>query len=167
MCDMAETRVREEAESEVYVGFNELDALLEALADGVASGAAGEADAVIDSLSEAVSGLPDDSARVDTNALMRSALHHIIDLQCKLAGAQGVVESSRASWLAERCRADQAESRASELNLLLESRERTEKQRLAEATGELQDELAEAQIDADVLRRRVRELESELVTWTG
>ena len=96
---MAETRVREEAESEVYVGFNELDALLEAPADGVASGAAGEADAVIDSLSEAVSGLPDGSARVDTNALMRSALHHIIDLQCKLAGPVRKASSSRRGHL--------------------------------------------------------------------
>ena len=67
---MAETRVREEAQSEVYVGFNELDALLEAPADGVASGAAGEADAVIDSLSEAVSGLPDDSARRESTQML-------------------------------------------------------------------------------------------------
>jgi len=164
---------RSEVREEVYVGFHELDSLLK---PGSVSSPATPAtpslgQTVVDRLSDALDDLTDvPRGESYLNGLLQRAMEHIIVLDARLERERGVSADLRSRLIVESGRAARADARADDAEWELKERERwlwDEEERWGEATGALQDELAEAQIDGDVLRRRVKELEDELWSLSG
>ena len=171
---------RQKAHEVVYVGFPELDTLItpppsvvpteseacvyEVSGTDVSTQTECQPEAVVSSLSSARLGGPDDWRGVP--ALLQSAMDHIITLDARLAGVQGENDSLRAQVASARCRVDEERSRASEAEMLHGSAERQllrhQETEADERVHELEDELAESQIDADMLRKTVSELQNEV-----
>ena len=154
--------------SEVYIGFYELEPEpeAEALVDEARQEIeAVDADPVVKRVTferDPVSVLGEHAGAPDAAQLMQRALNHVIELEAKLEAERGANAELRASVISERDRADKAELRASEAEYRVSEllwRQRQQDERLADATSDLEFDLAAARIDIDVLRRRIRELE--------
>ena len=191
--DDAEADVREYHEYEVYIGFTELDTLLQpppSESPAVDVSTAGEPVSGVQvstqteqmdhaALSDALHSLrwkdaQSEPAHSSPLALLQSALDHIIELDARLAGEQAVTASLRADAISERARAARAESLAAEAEMRaceVERRLRRQEEEAEEALGDLQDERAAADMDhvreVKVLKGEIRGLKHELALLKG
>jgi hypothetical protein len=167
--DAAAFDEHERLRDEVYVGFNELNALLHpaSSAEDVADSTEGQGDApeaVAISLEEGLHsrlmGRP-----FDESGLLQRALDLIITLEGRLDGQSAVNASLRADLVSARCRAEEADDRAAEAERCAEraeeQRKDLERQHL-ELEGVLEDEIAAADMDRISLRRKISELHEEV-----
>ena len=184
----AYTVLREYHEAEVYVGFSELNTLLQpppSEPPAVEVSAAGEpvsgvevstqtqpmhSDALRDGLSRlriwpAIRGVEQSP---DPLALLQSALDHIVELECRREGDRAEAASLRAEVISERSRAAQAETRAAEAESRTGEAEhqlQQQKEQYEQESGEHAYDLASAHIEVDQLRGRIQGLSYELALF--
>ena len=177
------TDAREYHEAEVYVGFTELDTLLQpppSQPPAAEVSAAGQPASGVevstqteqmdhDALRTALIRLPRQiimgEAHPNLLALLQSALDHIVELECRRESDRAEAASLRAEVISERSRATQAETRAAEAESRTSEAQyqlRQQKEQYEQEAGEHAYELASEGIEVDQLRGRIRGLSYEL-----